>query len=79
MPTKNQNRKKGGARKVGRDQDKCARYKNLGIREANKKRKVEKERKRQKRLKERKNALETIRRKDAHQEGDHTGETEALV
>lgn len=44
--------KKGG-KKFGRDRTKCARYRESGTREKNKKRRIEKEAKRQARLKNR--------------------------
>ena len=45
---------KGGARKHGRDQNKCARYKVQGRREKNKCKRIEKEARRQARLRARK-------------------------
>ena len=44
--------KKGG-KKIGRDKDKCARYRASGKREKNKERRIRKEAKKQGRLKER--------------------------
>lgn len=42
---------KGGTRKYGRDKVKCARYRAQGIREKNKRRRIEKEKRRQARFK----------------------------
>lgn len=50
MAKKNVQRKKGGARKIGRNKEKCARYRLEGRREINKKRKALKEAKKAEKL-----------------------------
>lgn len=51
---KQKSRKSGGARKIGRNKDKCNHYRLEGRREKNKKRKQEKHRKRMEKKREKK-------------------------
>lgn len=55
--------RKGGKRKIGRDKDKCARYRAAGTREKNKERKRIKEAKRQERFRLRREGDDKISQK----------------